>query len=633
MKKRKDRKHVEGKNGAKEEKDIEMEEQIESEEKIENKDGARLLQNKSLSESQKNLPEAIKYIEEIELWGGLPHLYVLEKVVYILYTLGEVETIQKYLSLVRQKGVIPSARMYNLYVSSLSQAGRFEEAMRAVQEAKELGRNIYIGTLNSLLRKTMRLMGSERALQMFETYKDEAIPVENRSYTIAIEICGKSRQLDRAKVYIEEMKRRGITPDIITYRTIIDICAKEGDKLSAWKYFNEMKYKRPLTRPIFSVLVGMLGMLREFKSVDAVLLSMERAGMQPSLYTYERLISSYISAGILDKAESLFERLSTMGVKPTLQTYNSFIRAFSEKKDLLKVEFYLKKLDESGKSRSLITYNTLIRAYGTLGRMSNVLDLYEEMKKKKVDPDLSTFNTIIDSLASFGKMEEAEQIYHHMRSIRFRPDLLTFGPLLKCLLYFPREDSVSKALEYAKEMKSLGIVPNIVLCNSILAILCNSGDTRMPLNFLQHMKEMGVEPNEYSYRSLIVLFAKNQDKKMALEWYQKLLSRGFTPSKAVYIHLIKMFDELEDFRYAIRFIKEYQAHASSYKLPLNDSYFTLAFSVYLKANDIVSAVESYNFMKSLNLPPDSFINDVLYSLLENQEEPIYTKDQIESLFI
>jgi|TARA_B100000459_G_scaffold29920_1_gene14384 pentatricopeptide repeat protein len=56
-----------------------------------------------------------------------------------------------------------------------------------------------------------------------------------------IDACGKSRQLERAFMVLEEMQRNGVPTTCFTFTALIDACAKGGQLDRAFHVLGMMK--------------------------------------------------------------------------------------------------------------------------------------------------------------------------------------------------------------------------------------------------------------------------------------------------------------------------------------------------------------------------------------------------------
>merc|ERR1719343_1703442 len=75
------------------------------------------------------------------------------------------------------------------------------------------------------------------------TYNEMMINVINAS-------CCKTKSLEPARVYFDEMKEAGIKPDVASYNSMISICNKTENHEAVRAYFEEMKDAR-ITGDVF----------------------------------------------------------------------------------------------------------------------------------------------------------------------------------------------------------------------------------------------------------------------------------------------------------------------------------------------------------------------------------------------
>lgn len=152
-------------------------------------------------------------------------------------------------------------------------------------------------------------------------------------------------------------------------------------------------------------------------------------GVDPTSFTYNSLMSSFVKKGYFDKAWGV---LSEMGEKicPTdIATYNMLIQGLGKtgKADL--ASSILDKLEKYGGYLDIVMYNTLINALGSAGRLDEACKLFEHMKASGISPDVVSFNTVINVHAKAGRLDEARKFLRMMLDAGCSPNHVTDSTL------------------------------------------------------------------------------------------------------------------------------------------------------------------------------------------------------------
>ena len=66
-------------------------------------------------------------------------------------------------------------------------------------------------------------------------------PKSTKEYTMCISALGRSRQWERALSLLDEMRERGVTPDVISFSAAISACEKAGKWERVLSLLDEMR--------------------------------------------------------------------------------------------------------------------------------------------------------------------------------------------------------------------------------------------------------------------------------------------------------------------------------------------------------------------------------------------------------
>ena len=137
------------------------------------------------------------------------------------------------------------------------------------------------------LRQARRRPEVERVL-------DALGPLSNvKEFSMAISAWGRARQPQRSLALLDEMRTRGVQPDVISFNAAISACGK-GEQ---WK--------------------RALSLLEEMPS----------RGVEPDVYSFSAVVSACGVGGQWKRALSLLEEMRTRGVKPNVVSFNAAISA------------------------------------------------------------------------------------------------------------------------------------------------------------------------------------------------------------------------------------------------------------------------------------------------------------------
>ncbi|XP_059305717.1 pentatricopeptide repeat-containing protein At5g02830, chloroplastic [Lycium ferocissimum] len=145
----------------------------------------------------------------------------------------------------------------------------------------------------------MKACGSDyyRAKALMEEMKEVGLSPNHISWSILIDICGGSGNVQGALQILRAMRDAGIQPDVVTYTTIIKVCVENKDFKSAFSLFAAMKrYQIKPNMVTYNTLLrarSRYGSLQEVQQCLAIYQDMRKAGYKPNDYYLKQLIEQW----------------------------------------------------------------------------------------------------------------------------------------------------------------------------------------------------------------------------------------------------------------------------------------------------------------------------------------------------
>jgi pentatricopeptide repeat protein len=409
------------------------------------------------------------------------------------------------------------------------------------------------------------------------------------------------------------------------------------------------------------------------KSTDAfkILNSMQKAGINPDIVTYNCLLDMSYKLEQLEQAKKLFEEISdfTSPVQPDIVTFNILLKGcVTELKDSLlestntnrtnelkskileRVLSILKDVKERGINKNEITYNTSIDACIEAGDFNQAWELYIEMTNNvTIIPDLYTYatlikglksnndsdqnltraveilnkiksgeyenlkadevlyNSVLDTCIKYQKIEMAEEIFKDMKTYGVFPSIITYSIMIKGYGLIYKLD---KALSTFNEMKSLGLKANDIIYGCLLncAVRCSKLDIMNEV--YESMKQEGVECNQIIYTTLIKGFNKMKKFEKAFEIFDSIPEKEKTSSNIViYNAILDCCVESKNFE-KLNSIYDYikQNSKEMETFPQpNVITYSTIIKGFSKSGKIEEARDIYNFLKLNKFPLDEVL--------------------------
>ncbi|RDX88522.1 Pentatricopeptide repeat-containing protein, chloroplastic, partial [Mucuna pruriens] len=146
------------------------------------------------------------------------------------------------------------------------------------------------------------------AKAVIEEMKIVGLSPNQISWSILIDICGASANVDVAIEILKTMGDAGIKPDVIAYTTAIKVCVESKNFKQALTLYEEMKsYEIHPNWVTYNTLLkarSKYGSLHEVQQCLAIYQDMRKAGYKPNDYYLEELIEEWCEGVIQDHKES-----------------------------------------------------------------------------------------------------------------------------------------------------------------------------------------------------------------------------------------------------------------------------------------------------------------------------------------
>ncbi|CAF2100691.1 unnamed protein product [Brassica napus] len=440
-------------------------------------------------------------------------------------------------------------------------------------------------------------------------------------YNAMMGVYSRSGKFTKAQEMLDEMRKRGCVPDLISFNTLINARVKSGGLTPNLAVELLDMVRNSGLRPdaiTYNTLLSACSRDSNLEGAVKVFEDMEAHRCQPDLWTYNAMISVYGRCGLAAKAESLFAELELKGYFPDAVTYNSLLYAFARERNTEKVKEVYEAMQKMGFGKDEMTYNTIIHMYGKQGQLDLALKLYKDMKGLSGrSPDAITYTVLIDSLgkanrtveaaalmsemldvgikptlqtysalicgyAKAGKREEAEETFSCMLRSGTKPDNLAYSVMLDVLL---RGNETRKAWALYRDMISDGHTPTHSLYELMILGLMKENREEDIQKTIRDMEELcGMNPLEIS--SVLV---KGECFDLAARQLKVAITNGYELQNDTLLSILGSYSSSGRHSEACELLEFLKEHASGSRLLINEALIVL----HCKVNNIIAALEEY----------------------------------------
>lgn len=218
--------------------------------------------------------------------------------------------------------------------------------------------------------------------------------------------------------------------------------------------------------------------------------------------------------------------------------YNHALRVFAEKKDYTAMDILLGDLKKGGRAMDAETFGLVAETLVKLGKEDEALGIFKNLDTYKCLINEFTVTAIINALCSKGHAKRAEGVvWHHKDKIKS-----ILPCIYRSLLYgWSVQRNVKEARRIIQEMKSDGVIPDLVCYNNFLRCLCErnlrhnpSGLVPEALNVMMEMRSFKVFPTSISYNILLSCLGKTRRVKESCQILEAMNKSGCAPDWVSY---------------------------------------------------------------------------------------------------
>merc|ERR1719174_302493 len=180
-----------------------------------------------------------------------------------------------------------------------------------------------------------------------------------------IDACARVGRMESVSDLLEDMKKHGVRPNLITFSTMIKGHCQSGDIQTAFSLLEQMKRDTNM-KPDEIMYNSLLDGCAQNSLIDEglrLLEEMQAAGVQPSNFTLSVLVKLMNRARKLDQAFCLVRDISQKyNFKPNVHVYTNLIQACTSSRQLTRAMETLETMVKDNVWPESRTYMLLVRA-------------------------------------------------------------------------------------------------------------------------------------------------------------------------------------------------------------------------------------------------------------------------------
>ncbi|KAL8486577.1 hypothetical protein ACS0TY_023312 [Phlomoides rotata] len=401
--------------------------------------------------------------------------------------------------------LFPSGFRLTQIIMRFCREGKSEYAWTVLREAMNLGSDVEIASCNSLLTSLGQNKDVARMNLLMDEMKEKGIKPNIVTYGIMIKQLCRFRRLDEALEVLEKMRdgELGVKPDVIIYNTIINGLCRVGRQEEGFKLMEKMRLE---------------------------------SNCRPNTVTYNCLIDGFCKMGEIEKGHELFDQMSREGVELNVVSLNALLDGMCKNGRVSSAMDLFGSMREKGLQGNIVSYTILITAFCAVGNIDKAMKLFDEMRETGCCADAIVYYSLISGLSRAERMDDASYIMLKMKEAGFSLDIVCYNTMIGG---FCKRNKVDKAAEMLKDMEKDGLKPDRVTYNTLLSHFCSKGDFTHARSVMKEMRRDGLKPNVVTYGALIQGYCSHDNLDEAMKLFGEMgLSSKAPPNTPIYNILI-----------------------------------------------------------------------------------------------
>jgi len=293
---------------------------------------------------------------------------------------------------------------------------------------------------------------------------------------------------------IDDMRSRGVQPDINTYCELLPCLARMRQRalvdemLDAMIEVDNIQVTQSLTESLIAAYCEVESLADAEDVVRRAVNSAKDTGrkggpLRVTAKAFGPIINVHCSNGRPGEAWRILRDMRSNGVRPTLAIFNMLIKGFCKAQNISGAEGVVRELEGGGTwdmsalgiTPDKLTYTTLLDFYASKGAVDQAAKVLERARNNGIVPDDVMWGTVIKSYARAGMPEKAEEVLYAAAKV------------------------FDKDVKDGHAPDGRGSPMNVVTFSTVVAAFCNMGFLEEALRVMCDMKQRGVAPNAITY--------------------------------------------------------------------------------------------------------------------------------------
>ncbi|KAK3009142.1 hypothetical protein RJ639_014169 [Escallonia herrerae] len=509
------------------------------------------------------------------------NLYVASSLIELYAKCGNLEGAERVFNLMPK----PDAVSWNSMIKAYAQYGYPMNATFLFNKMVEGGERPTSSTFLAVLSACSHSGLVQQGEQLYESMvKDCGIPPEEAHYSCMVDLLGRSGQLEEALEFIENLPIK-LTAAI--WRPLLAACRYYGNLQLAEVISKHILDLDPLDATVYVTLSNMYAEIGSHADAETQrkLMVLNNVSKQPGCSWMEigNRTCQFFSGDkthpelpkVYERLKQLMQKIKDTGhINNSTTALNSATGGSTDGKILyhsekLAVCFGLislpagspirifKNLRREGIRPNKFVLPSALKACGHLSYRRTGETIHAMILRNEFESDAFVSATLIDMYSKCGRIGKARRVFDRM----VEKDLVALNALASG---FVQQGLVKEALGLFDKMKFMGLQPNVVTWNTLIAGFSQASDESTVTELFQLMNDAEVEPDVDAQQSKHLNVYSAADSGKSLPPEREVITKlceGEEGNATFRLVLLRVYYDLFAYFYALKFYVYYDLFA------------------------------------------------------------------------
>lgn len=201
----------------------------------------------------------------------------------------------------------------------------------------------------------------------------------------------------------------------------------------------------------------------------------------------------------------------------------------------------------------VISFNTVMKGYAKAGNMDQCFELFDWLQTQNISPSPVTYGILLDGCVNENLLDKAIQVFDSIVSTGCQMNTVLFTTLIKG---FIRAGKVDQAMDIYQQMRTnCQVSPDLVTFSILIKANCDSDHLDKALKLLEDLLGLGIKPDDVVFNSLLAGCARQSCGELGKRIYADMVAIGVRPSNATFSVLIRLHHQCKRLDEAVEMLR------------------------------------------------------------------------------